>query len=116
MGVTFFFFQNGKSTSEHPKLQGEAKKKMVFFYLELRSPVFGEKKNKKKQKFNVFDKIDGGFMWKVDYGKSSKIMFKLSVLWRRQNGVHQTSVSAVPNEQKVLIWKKPWKNSAWRDC
>ena len=62
VGVTFFFFQNGKSTSEHPKLQGEAKKKMVFFYLELRSPVFGEKKTKKKQKFNVFDKIDGGFM------------------------------------------------------
>ena len=31
-------------------------------------------------------------------------------LRRRQNGVHETSVSAVPNEQKVLIWKKPWKN------
>ena len=42
-----------------------------------------------------------GFMRKVDYGKSWKILLMLSMLQRRQNGVHQTSVSAVPNAQKA---------------
>ena len=47
--------------------------------------------------FNGIIKIAVGFTFKVDYGKSSKIMLKLRSLRRRQNGVHQTSVSAVPN-------------------
>ena len=52
---------------------------VVQTHLALRSPMFGEKicfcVN-----FVRIDKIKWGFMYKVDYGKSSKIMFKLSML------------------------------------
>ena len=95
--IVFFFKKKNKNVSELPKLQGEA-------HFQSGCCAFGATltdvwwANKKKKVFLLcFVKIAGGFTFKVDYGKSSKIMFKLSVLWRRQNGVHQTSVSAVPN-------------------
>ena len=65
---------------ENPKLQGEAKKKRCFFIWSYAhrclvnvAPLFFYKK------INGIDKIKGGFMYKVDYRKSSKIMFKLSM-------------------------------------
>ena len=75
----FFCKKSVDPYKKNPKLQGEATKN-VFFHLELRSPMFGERSfSVFYQKINGIDKIKGGFMYKVDYKKSSKIMFKLSM-------------------------------------
>ena len=53
------------------------------------------------------DDFEKGFMYKVDYRKSSKIMFTLSMPQKAPKRRSPNTVIISSNEQKALMWFQP---------